>query len=396
MKRLKVLFITHNYIRFKGDFAGVFLHLLALKLREEGIEVVVVAPHDSGTEEFEEIDGVRIYRFRYAVDDKETFAYRGDMHRQVIRNPFRIFGLIKFLKAEYRLACKVIEKEGIGTISVQWVIPNGVPAHFLKRKYKEKLTLFISSHGTDIRLLTGTPLVFTLFRPLIRESAGWTVVSNYLKNLLVKKDRGLRDKLHVIPLPNDEALFFPEEKTVKEPYLIVAVSRLTVQKRLNYLLEAIRRLAVEFPEIKLEIYGAGPEKIPLEELIRELGLIGRAKIINPLPQEGLRTVYNRAAAVVLNSIGEGFGLALTEAMLCRTAVIGTASGGITDIIDDGTTGLLVPPDDSGRLGDAIRRLLLERDFRDKLAQAGYEKALKCFSAKASAQEYALLFEGKKD
>jgi glycosyltransferase involved in cell wall biosynthesis len=390
---LRVLFITHNYIRFKGDFAGVFLHLLARKLRETGIEVIVVAPHDAGVGEFEEIDGIKIYRFRYAGDEKETFAYRGDMHRRLFRNPFRIFGLIKFLRTAYRLAVEVIDREKIEVISVQWVIPNGVVGYFLKRKYGERISMYISSHGTDIRLLAGVPLVYTLLKPVLKRASGWTVVSGFLRELLLKKDSGLEKKLLVIPLPNDETLFYPEDAVEKNPFLIVAVSRLTVQKRLGFLLAAVRELAVEIPEIRLDIYGAGPEKIPLTEQIAELGLEGRARILNPLPQEKLRTVYNRASVVVLNSIKEGFGLALTEAMLCKTAVIGTASGGITDIIDDGQTGLLVPPDDSGKLADAIKKIISDKKLRERLAEAGYEKALRCFSAGASARQYASLFKG---
>ncbi len=391
---MKVLFITHNYIRFKGDFAGVFLHLLARKLKEEEIEVTVVAPHDAGAEEYEEIDGIRVYRFRYAADDDETFAYRGDMHRRLFRNPFRLFGLIKFIRSAYHLACETIEKENINVVSVQWLIPNGVVGYFLKRKYKDSLTLYISSHGTDIRLLTNVPLVYSLFRPVISVADRWTVVSNFLKERLLGKDKKLQKKLIVIPLPNDETLFYPDPKVEKDQYLVVAVSRLTIQKRIPYLLEAIKTVSAVIPEIRLEIYGAGPEKLTLDDLIEEMGLIGRVRILNPLPQEELRRVYNRATVVVLNSIKEGFGLALTEAMLCKTAVVGTASGGIPDIIDNGETGLLVTLDNSGELAVAINSILRDKEMRERLAEAGYQKAIKQFSAEASAGQFAALFRGE--
>ena len=107
---IKVLFVTHNYIRHKGDFAGVFLHLLARKLKEQDVEVHVVAPHDAGLTEYEEVEGIKIYRFRYADDDKETFAYRGDMHQQLFKNPFKIIRLLKFLRESYKLSCKIILK----------------------------------------------------------------------------------------------------------------------------------------------------------------------------------------------------------------------------------------------------------------------------------------------
>jgi glycosyltransferase involved in cell wall biosynthesis len=390
---LKVLFVTHNYIRFKGDFSGVFLHLLARKLGDFGIEVIVIAPHDSHTDEYEEIDGIKIYRFRYAADDKETFAYRGDMHRQLFRNPFRIFRLISFIKVSYRLALTVIEEEKIGVVSIQWLIPNGITGFFLKRRLKEKITLHLSSHGTDIRLLTKLPFVYSIFKPVIKKAKCWTVVSSYLRDLILSKDSRNVDKIRVIPMPNDETLFHPDSQIKKEPYLIVAVSRLTVQKRLYLLLEAIKIVSEKIPEIRLEIYGAGPERMTLTDLIVSSGLEGRARIYQPVPQEELNKIYNRAAVVVLNSINEGFGLALTEAMLCRTAVIGTISGGITDIIEDNKSGLLVPADNAEALAEAIEKIIGDAVLRERLAEDGYQRAIGEFSSESSARQYADLFRG---
>ncbi len=391
---LRVLFITHNYIRFKGDFAGVFLHLLARKLKEFNVEVMVLAPHDAGLKEYEIIEGIRIFRFRYGKDEAETFAYRGDMHRQLFRNPFKIFRLMKFLRAANKMASSIIEKENISVISIHWLIPSGIVGKRLKRKYGDKIRLILSSHGTDIRLLTKVPLVYNYFKSVINRAAGWTVVSNYLKNLICMKDKGLADKIEVVPLPNDETIFFPEQSIHKEPNIIMAVSRLTVQKRIPYLLEAIKIVAQEIPEIKLEIYGAGPEKGNLENLIRSLGIEKHAKIFDPIPQPELRKAYCRAGMVVLNSVDEGFGLALTEAMLCRTAVIGSRSGGITDIIDDGVTGILAPPDDAGQLAEAITRLVKDHRLRTQIAMEGYKKALANFSSESSAKKICRDIQGE--
>ncbi len=66
-KSKKILLLTHNYIRRRGDFAGVFLHLLATKLTEPGFEIFVVAPHDARIAEYEEIDGIKIFRLRINI-----------------------------------------------------------------------------------------------------------------------------------------------------------------------------------------------------------------------------------------------------------------------------------------------------------------------------------------
>jgi glycosyltransferase involved in cell wall biosynthesis len=389
---LKVLFITHNYIRRRSDFSGVFLHLLARKLQDKNIEVHVIAPHDKGVPEYEQIEGVHIYRFRYDKDDNEKFAYRGDMHRQILRNPFKLFRLYKFLKAFFRLASEVIDKENIAIVSVHWIVPGGVIGKWLKKKYKERIKLFVSSHGTDIRLLTRFSFLFSYLKPAIKRAEKWTVVSNYLKGLLLEKDRSLENKIEVVPLPNDETVFYPDENVQKDNNLIVAVSRLTVQKRLDHLIGGMGIVIKKLPEVRLEIYGAGPEEENLMSLIRQHNLAENIKILNPVPQAQLREIYNRAATVVLNSSNEGFGLILTEAMLCRTAVIGTQSGGITDIIEQEKSGLLVPPDNSEKLAEAIIRLLENKELRDKLARAGYDRAVEHFSSQSSAERYARLYE----
>jgi len=388
---LKVLFITHNYIRNTRDFAGVFLHLLARKLREHNIEVHVVAPHDAGCETEEEIQGIKVYRFRYADDDKETFAYRGDMHRQLMSNPLKILTLRKFLKASLKLAEKVIENEHISIISVHWVVPNGWVAKKLKSKYKDKIKILLSSHGTDVRILTKKSYVYPFFKSAIKKSDGWTVVSNFLKNLVMTKDSAAAKKIQIVPLPNDDSIFYPDDNILEDPNLVVAVSRLTIQKRIDFLLKSIKAVAAVRPSVKLEIYGKGPERENFLKLIKELDLTSRVKICDPVEHRELRNVYNRAALVVLNSIDEGFGLVLTEAMLCRTAVIGAKSGGITDIIDNQKTGLLVNVDDVEHLAGRIKLLLEDTSFRLRLAEAGYRKALDKFSARSSAQTYAELF-----
>lgn len=387
-----MLFITHNYIRHKGDFSGVFLHLLARKLLEQNIKVYVVVPHDKGLPEFEMIDDVNIYRFRYNDDDKETFAYRGDMHRQVLGNPFKLFRLYKFLKSFYRRACSVIEKEDVSVVSVHWIVPGGVIGKWLKKKYKDRIKLFISSHGTDIRLLTKFSFLFNYLKPAIQKAEKWTVVSSYLKNLLLEKDNSLGSKIEVVPLPNDETVFYPDNNITQDKNLIVAVSRLTIQKRLDYLIKAMGIVGQNHPEVRLEIYGAGPEEQNLLNLINQYNLGDKIKILAPVPQEQLREIYNRAAVVVLNSVNEGFGLILTEAMLCRTAVIGTASGGISDIIEHENSGLLVPPDNSENQARAISRLFSDKNLRDRLAESGYNRAIDFFSSKSSAERYARLYK----
>jgi glycosyltransferase involved in cell wall biosynthesis len=81
---------------------------------------------------------------------------------------------------------------------------------------------------------------------------------------------------------------------------------------------------------------------------------------------------------------EGFGLALLEAMLARLPIIASAVSAIPEIVVDGTTGILIPPDDVPRLRDAICRLLDEPALARAYGEAGYQRALTSFSVATMA------------
>ncbi len=390
-KPIKVLFVTHNYPRRKGDYSGVFLHLLATKLLDFGIEIHVVAPHDKNTAEYEDMDGVKVYRFKYADAKDETLAYRGNMHRQLVANPFKTFTLMKFLRRGTAKASEVIEKENIGLVSVHWVVPNCIIATRLKKQFGDRIKTILHSHGTDARIINSLYPIYLLARKAMVQSERWTVVSNFIKRLILERNLDVADKIRVFPMPNDESVFYPDETIPEERNLVVAVSRLTGQKRLTHLIEAIKLASAEVHDIRLEIYGSGPERGMLRKFIKEQGMEGHVSIKSPVPQKDLRAVYNRGAVTVLNSSGEGFGLILTEAMLCRRAVIGAESGGIVDIVDHEKTGLLVEPDSAADLSKALVRILNDDGLRDRLAQAGYEKALEEFSSYSAAKRFAELY-----
>ncbi|MCB2230886.1 glycosyltransferase family 4 protein [bacterium] len=387
-KPVKLLLLTHNYPRRRDDYAGVFIALLARRLTKLNIQPVVVAPHDAEVPEREETDGIRIYRFRYASDpEKQTLAYRGNMHEQVFGSPLGPFRLQRFLKSFERLTLDVIEKEKIEVIAGHWLVPTGIVMKRIMRR--TNLPMILSSHGTDIRLLAkfGRP-VYRYFESLTRSLQRWTVVSSFLKEELTMLDPECESLLDVLPLPHNEKVFFRESEVKRQDNLIVAVTRFTEQKRVDLLIRAFHWVTREDRSARLEIYGSGPLEENVRALIAELGLERQVILNEPVSQERLREVYNRAAVVVLNSYREGFGLALSEAMLCGAAVIGTASGGITDIIEDQKRGLLVELDNVNQLAEAILRLLKNKVYRERLAEHGYRFARSHYASGPLAARYA--------
>ena len=93
-----------------------------------------------------------------------------------------------------------------------------------------------------------------------------------------------------------------------------------------------------------------------------------------VPHDELGPYYERAAVVVVPSRREGYGVVAREAMAYGRAVVATAVGGLPDAIEDGVTGLLVPPRDPVALRAALERILENRPERDRLGAAGRRHA----------------------
>ena len=385
---IKLLILTHNYPRFSGDFAGVFIALLARRLGECGIEPIVLAPHDAGTPEQETLDGVRVVRFRYARNDsEETIAYRGNMHQLVLSSVTGIFKFKQFLDSFRGAAFELIEREKIDVVAGHWLIPSGIVMKTIAAR--STLPLILSSHGTDIRLMRKyLQITRRFFRKFFPRLNRWTVVSSFLRDEIVQMEPSLASILEVLPLPHDEDLFYRDEAIPRDQNQIVSVTRFTEQKRVDKLVSAFTKLHERHPQMRLAIYGGGPLQGAIEKQIIDTGLTDNVTIMPPVTQKELRRVYNSAGMVVLNSYQEGFGLALSEAMLCGAPVIGTASGGIVDIIRNNETGLLVEADDSQMLSNAMMSLVSDHERRNRLAEAGWEYAHRTYASGPLAERFA--------
>jgi len=385
---LKVLLVTHNYPRFPGDYAGVFLGLLARRLLDCDIQPIVLAPHHEGAAEYEENSGVKIYRFRYADDVKDQdLAYHGAMQTVVMGSIKGALKFRRFLNSFEKSAKAILKQEKIDVIAGQWLFPAGVIMKRLERRFNGPMIL--SSHGTDVRImgkLHGIP--FRYLRGMCRRLCRWTVVSSWMRNQVLLHDPSLDERVEVLPLPHDDTLFYPDETVKRDPLRVVSVTRYTEQKRVVHLVKAFAEVTTKLPKAQLDIYGTGPMKADVEREIAAHGLMSNVRLLEPVAQEELRRVYSEAAVSVLNSYREGFGLALSEAMLCGAAAVGTRSGGIIDIIEHQKRGLLVEVDSVSGLSNALVSLLTDADYRSRISQAGLEYASKTFAAGPLAARYA--------
>lgn len=178
------------------------------------------------------------------------------------------------------------------------------------------------------------------------------------------------------PRPSDDALRSTLGVPSRAP-LVVAVGRLNPMKGIDDFLKAIALLAGRFAEARFVIVGDGASRRELEEQARRLGLAGR--VVFTGTRLDVAAILSQAAISVAPSLSEGLSNVVLESMAAGVPVVATRVGGTPEILDDGVTGLLVPPCDSQALSGAIGRLLGDEALAQRLGDAARARAVNRFS-----------------
>lgn len=165
--------------------------------------------------------------------------------------------------------------------------------------------------------------------------------------------------------------------------VLLAVSRLERQKGIDVAIEALALIRLHHPQAVLVVLGRGRLEHELLALAAELGVADAVYL--PGSVGDVTDWLRRAELLVHPARWEGFGLALLEAMLAELPVVASSVSSIPEIVVDGATGLLVPPDDAGRLASAIDTLLADPARRAAYGRAGLARVRDRFSVARMAE-----------
>jgi glycosyltransferase involved in cell wall biosynthesis len=181
----------------------------------------------------------------------------------------------------------------------------------------------------------------------------------------------------------------PEPYTGDVPRLL-CVGRLIPIKGHIVLLRAFAAAKRELPGLELEIAGRGPLEPALRALARELGVADSVRFLGQVSP--IQRAIEDAAAVVVPSMGEGFGMVALEAMERARPVIAAAIGGLGELVRDGETGLLVRPGEAEPLAEAIVRVAGDPELARRMGEAGRRRALSRFLQSYCTDRTELLYE----
>ncbi|MFQ5850248.1 MAG: glycosyltransferase family 4 protein [Candidatus Binatia bacterium] len=224
-------------------------------------------------------------------------------------------------------------------------------------------------------------------------------VSEFIKRRLVSLGIG-EDRVVVVYNGVDVDRFTPDagarERLAKDfpigpDELVMATAcNLVPIKHPEVLVEACGILAQRGVPVRLFVAGGGPMRADMELLSHKLGIADRTHWLgyHAYPER----LFQACDVVVLPSVGEAFGNVLAEAMACGAPVVGSRSGGIGEVVEDGKTGLLARPLDPTAFADAIQKLAEDSTLRREMGMRGLERVRRNFTVDIAVEKTLEVYE----
>ena len=236
------------------------------------------------------------------------------------------------------------------------------------------LPLVMTAHSTEINRVRPDNLSLLMEQNVMGEVDRFIAVSKSMRTELNRTFGIDYNKITVIPNGVDSAVFkhqnaddIRSKYQLNNRFVVLFVGRDDPQKGAKRLVDAVKGLAKQIPEIMVVM--VGQKDIYSDKHILCLPRVSRSELVK---------LYSLSDVFILPSIYEPFGIVLLEAMACETACIGIRTGGIPDIIDHNGTGLLVEPENAGGLSDAISDLYHDPEKRCRMAKNGRDRVVSHF------------------
>lgn len=257
----------------------------------------------------------------------------------------------------------------------------------------------LSCRGSHVQVSPHNPRRPELREKLPRLFAAATAVHGVSREILeVAEELGLdRAKAVVIPPAVDPHFFCPAPEAAARPahlpLRLVGAGSLIWRKGFNYALRAVAELRRRGLEVTLELVGEGRDRQRLFFAIDDLDLGGKVTLAGRKSPAELREILRRSDVFLLPSLSEGISNAALEAMACGLPVVASACGGMSEAIENGRDGLLVPPCDPGAIADAVARLAADPGLRASLGAAARERICEEFALPDQIAAFDLLLRG---
>ncbi|MFL7791279.1 MAG: glycosyltransferase, partial [Anaerolineae bacterium] len=176
---MRICLVTSSFPRFPGDWAGGFIYDLALHLSKNGLQVIVLAPHAPGLPTCEDLDTLRVCRFRYFAPARyQRLAYGSGISTNIRRSFLARMQLLPFVWAQWTALGRIIEHEEIDLINSHWLAVQGLTGALAHRKYN--IPHVCTVHAAGIHALSRLPFKQKVGDFIARHTDHFFVVSSFI------------------------------------------------------------------------------------------------------------------------------------------------------------------------------------------------------------------------
>ncbi len=368
---MRVLALNYEFPPLGGGAGNATAHI-SRELVELGCTVSVLTTWFPGTDRHEIRDGYAVHRVRA-------------LRRRVDRSsPLE---MASFVASAALPALRLARRVKPDIVHVYFALPTGLLGLLIKRFTGTPYLL--SLRGGDVpgflpETLGGLHrLTAPLHGPIWHGAAGIIANSEGLRDL-AQEQMGL--PVELAPNGVDLREYCPSSAPVEGPLRALFTGRLVRQKRVPFLLEAVRDLPVS-----VDLVGAGPDEEALREQAVALGIQDRVRFLGWASREEMPQRYRDADVFVFPSVEEGMPNVVLEAMASGLPIIATDIYGHRGLVKDGDNGFLVPVEDSKAIAGALRRLAADPKLRQQMGERSRKRA-EAFGWRRTAETYLRLSE----
>lgn len=348
---------------------------LALGLAERGHEIHVVS---------------YAIPFRLSAYHKNVFIHQVEVAS---------YPLFKYPPYALSLATKlvdVVQEFDLEIIHAHYAVPHAASAFLAKQILSpRRLKTVTTLHGTDITLVGADKSFYRVIQFAIENSDGVTAVSNYLRQRTIDEFRIAR-QIRVIHNFIDTQKYAPvtgvcgrQDFAPGGEKILLHASNFRPVKRVGDVVRIFDRVRREVPS-KLLLVGEGPERLFVQQLVKELKLVDDVLFLGEL--DNLEEILNCADLVVLPSEQESFGLTALEAHACGVPVIAAAVGGLPEVVIDGETGFLLQVGDISEMSRKALSLLTDPELSLTFRTCARQRAIEAFDSGRIIPQYEALYQ----
>jgi glycosyltransferase involved in cell wall biosynthesis len=387
---MNICVLTTTYPRYPGDHQGSFILGQVNALGRAGHHLEVIVPRDPTITESsytESESNVDVHRFDYWLPARrQSLCYGAGIPENFRRNRLVALQVPALLAAFVSRALPFAR--GCDIVHGHWTF-GGLAALWAGRLARKPVVLTL--HGTEVL----HPALRPANRYLVKRVDRVIVNSRFTRDTLLRHIPDAQPTIipfgvneeKLAPPDFDRAAFRAAAGVEPDAAVLLAVGRLVERKGFHVLIEAAARLSLDHPVLTL-IGGSGPEAGALQAQIEAAGLSERVRLLGRVEDDDLAKWYAAADVFVLPAVvdssgdTEGLGVVMLEAMANDTPVIASRTGGITDIVRHGETGLLVTPGDPADLAEQISLLLSDGEVYARVQRGAREHMAREFSWEA--------------